>query len=119
VITGLNRDTVGALIFPRLDACRRLAGCADDLPAPQVLHHPAVRAFFQATLDKLAAQSTGSANRLERIHVLAEPPSIDRGELTDKNSINQRAVLQHRASLVEALYEGRASDPFIIEVSPR
>jgi feruloyl-CoA synthase len=119
VITGLNRDTVGALIFPRLDACRRLAGCADDLPAPQVLHHPAVRAVFQATLDKLAAQSTGSANRLERIHVLAEPPSIDRGELTDKNSINQRAVLQHRASLVEALYEGRASDPFIIEVSPR
>jgi feruloyl-CoA synthase len=115
VITGLNRDTVGALIFPRLDACRRLAGCAEDVPAPQVLHHPAVRVFFQAMLDKLAGQSTGSANRLERIHVLAEPPSIDRGELTDKNSINQRAVLQHRASLVEALYEGQTSDPFILE----
>ena len=117
VITGLNRDTVGALIFPRLDACRRLAGCGDDTPAPGVLHHPVVRAHFQAMLDRLAAQATGSANRLERIHVMAEPPSIDKGELTDKNSINQRAVLQHRASLVEALYEGRRSDPFIIEVS--
>ncbi len=87
--------------------------------APQVLHHPAVRAHFQAMLDTLAAQATGSANRLERIHVLAEPPSIDSGELTDKNSINQRAVLQHRASLVDALYEGRASDPFIIQARPR
>jgi feruloyl-CoA synthase len=115
VITGLNRDTVGALIFPRLDECRRVAGCGGAVPAPQVLHHPAVRGFFQAMLDKLAAQSTGSANRLERIHVLAEPPSIDKGELTDKGSINQRAVLQHRASLVNALYEGQASDPFIIQ----
>jgi len=119
VITGLNRDTVGALIFPRIDTCRRLAGLADDVPSPQVLHHPAVRAFFQAMLDKLAAEATGSANRLERIHVLAEPPLIDRGELTDKNSINQRAVLQHRASLVEALYEGSASDPFIIQATKR
>jgi feruloyl-CoA synthase len=115
VITGLNRDSVGALVFPRLDACRRLAGLADDVPAPQVLHHPKVRAHFQAMLDTLAAEATGSANRLERIHVLADPPSIDKGELTDKNSINQRAVLQHRASLVEALYEGPGSDPFVIE----
>jgi len=119
VITGLNRDTVGALVFPRLDACRQLAGCAADTPAPEVLHHPAVRAHFQAMLDRLAAQATGSANRLERIHVLAEPPSIDKGELTDKNSINQRAVLQRRAALVDALYEGRASDPFIIQARPR
>jgi feruloyl-CoA synthase len=115
VITGLNRDTVGALIFPRLDACRRIADCDERTPAPEVLHHPAVRAHFQSMLDTLAAQATGSANRLTRIHVLAEPPSIDKGELTDKNSINQRAVLQHRASLVEALYEGRAADPFILE----
>jgi feruloyl-CoA synthase len=46
--------------------------------------------------------------------VLAEAPSIDKGEVTDKGSINQRAVLQHRAALVEALYEGVASDPFLI-----
>jgi feruloyl-CoA synthase len=119
VITGLNRDSVGALVFPRLDACRRLAALADDVPAPQVLHHPKVRAHFQAMLDTLAAQATGSANRLARIHVLAEPPSIDRGELTDKNSINQRAVLQHRASLVDALYEGRSADPYIIQAGTR
>lgn len=114
VITGLNRDDVGVMVFPRPDACRRLAGLADDVPLPEVLHHPTVRAFFQALANKLWAEATGSANRVARMHVLAEPPSIDKGEVTDKGSINQRAVLTHRAALVEALYEGRESDPFLI-----
>ena len=114
VITGLNRDDVGALLFPRADEVRRLAGAAADAPLPEVLHRPAVRAFFQTLADRLWREATGSANRVARLHVLAEAPSIDKGEVTDKGSINQRAVLQHRASLVEALYEGRASDPFLI-----
>ena len=114
VVTGLNRDEIGLLLFPRLDECRRLAGLDATVPAPEVLHHPAVRAFFQTLADTLWRQGTGSANRPTRLHVLAEPPSIDLGEVTDKGSINQRAVLQHRAALVEALYEGRVSDPFLI-----
>jgi feruloyl-CoA synthase len=36
--------------------------------------------------------------------LLDGPLSIDRGEVTDKGSINQRAVLEHRAALVEQLY---------------
>jgi feruloyl-CoA synthase len=114
VITGLNRDEVGALLVPRPDECRRLAGLADDVPMPEVLHHPTLRAFFQRVADRLWREATGSANRVARLHVLAEPPSIDAGELTDKGSINQRAVLGHRAALVEALYEGREADPFLI-----
>jgi feruloyl-CoA synthase len=114
VITGLNRDDVGALLFPRPDEVRRLAGVPASTPLPEVLHHPTVRAFFQRVANQLWRDSTGSANRVARMHVLAEPPSIDKGEVTDKGSINQRAVLQHRASLVEALYEGSASDPFLI-----
>ena len=114
VITGLNRDEVGALIVPRADSVRKLAGVAPDAPLPEVLHRPAVRAFFQQMADRLWREATGSANRVARLHVLAEPPSIDKGEITDKGSINQRAVLTHRAALVEALYEGSASDPFLI-----
>jgi feruloyl-CoA synthase len=48
------------------------------------------------------------------MHVLADPPSIDTGEVTDKGSINQRAVLAHRAALVEALYQGPSADPHVI-----
>ncbi len=114
VITGLNRDEVGALIFPRPDECRRLAGVDASMPLPEVLHLPSVRAFFQALADRLWREATGSASRVARLHVLAEPPSIDKGEVTDKGSINQRAVLAHRDALVEALYEGREADPFLI-----
>ena len=60
-----------------------------------------MRAFFQALVDRLWAEGTGSANRVARALLLDEPPPIDRGEVTDKGSINQRAVLAHRAALVE------------------
>ncbi|MBL0085650.1 MAG: feruloyl-CoA synthase [Ideonella sp.] len=114
VITGLNRDDVGAMLFPRADEVRKLADLPAEMPLPEVLHHPTVRAFFQALADRLWLDATGSASRVARLHVLAEAPAIDAGEVTDKGSINQRAVLSHRASLVEALYEGVASDPFLI-----
>jgi feruloyl-CoA synthase len=114
VITGLNRDEVGALLFPRADECRRLADLPASTPLPEVLHDARVRTFFQTLADRLWRESSGSANRVARLHVLAEPPSIDKGEITDKGSINQRAVLAQRAALVQALYEGRTADPFVI-----
>jgi len=105
VVTGLNRDDVGILIFARLDECRRLAGVAVSTgTAADVLNAPAVRAFFQALVDRQWQAGTGSANRVARAHVLVDPPSIDQGEITDKGSINQRAVLKNRAALVDALY---------------
>jgi feruloyl-CoA synthase len=114
VVTGLNRDDVGLLVFPRLDACRALAGLPADAPAAQVLAHPAVCTFFQQLLDRLWAGGTGSANRVERLHVLLEPPSIDKGEVTDKGSINQRAVLAHRDALVQRLYAAAESDASVL-----
>ncbi len=108
VLTAPDRDDLGALIVPRLDECRALAGLPPGTPAAQVLEHPRVREFFQRLVDSLWQQGTGSANRVARALVLVEPPSLDRGEITDKGSINQRAVLQHRAGLVDALYTGAA-----------
>jgi feruloyl-CoA synthase len=104
VLAGLNRDDIGALIFPRLDDAKKRFGLAAEATAAQVLAHPEVRAFYQALVDRLWAEGTGSANRLARALLLEEPPHIDRGEVTDKGSINQRAVLSHRADLVERMY---------------
>jgi feruloyl-CoA synthase len=105
VIAGHDRDFIAALVFPRLDECRAL--CA-ELPrqagASQVLEHPAVRARFQQLLDALHREATGSASRIERALLLDMAPSIDASEITDKGSINQRAVLDRRAELVKALY---------------
>lgn len=106
VIAGINRDEIGILIFPRLDACRALAQLPASAPTLEVLAAPAVRTFFQQLVDGLWASGTGSATRVARATVLVDPPSIDRGEITDKGSINQRAVLTHRDALVEHLYAG-------------
>ncbi len=114
VITGLDRDFVGAIIFPRLDECRKL--CPDlpaSAPQTEVVTHPAVRAKFQALINKLAAQKTGSANHLVRLVIADMPPSLDVGEITDKGSINQGAVLRHRAALVEEIY-GRPTERVIV-----
>jgi feruloyl-CoA synthase len=46
-----------------------------------------------------------------------EPPSIDKGEVTDKGSINQRAVLKHRDALVNALHDGTL--PFTLQPKDR
>lgn len=109
VITGINRDEIGALIFPRLEHCAALAGLPDDAPISDVLVTPAVRAFFQRLLDRINADATGSASRIEYMLVLDTPPSVDRHEVTDKGSINQRAVLANRAALIEAMYAGEAA----------
>lgn len=105
VVTGINRDEIGLLIVPRINEARRLAGLPDTASAEEALGHAAVRDFFQALANQLWAEGSGSANRPARLLLLAEPPSIDGGEITDKGSINQRAVLSRRAALVELLHE--------------
>jgi len=107
VLTGLNMKEVGALIFPS-PACREVSGLGPNASWSEVLDSEPVRSRMQAVIDQLAREATGSANRIARALLLAEPPSIDKGEVTDKGSINQRAVLKHRDALVQALHDGSA-----------
>lgn len=105
VLAGAERDGVTVLIFPDLDACRRLA---PDLPAASAAAHllsdARVRAQFARLIEALADPQRGTSRRIARAVLLTEPASLDIGEMTDKGSINQRAVLAHRAALVEELY---------------
>ncbi|MDC8784392.1 feruloyl-CoA synthase [Roseateles koreensis] len=114
VVTGFGRDEVGLLIVPRMGEIRRLAELPDDAPTAIVLGHTAVRGFFQTLAKQLWDQGTGSASRPARLMVLAKPPSIDGGEITDKGSINQRAMLSHRAALVELLHDAPVGHPDVI-----
>jgi feruloyl-CoA synthase len=105
VLAGPDRDEIGALVFPDLVACRKLApDLAADAPAEAVLSDPRVRAHFAERLKVLAKASPGSSTRIAWALLMAEPPSLDKGEMTDKGSINQRSVLSHRAALVDELY---------------
>jgi feruloyl-CoA synthase len=115
VIAGLDRNDITALVFPDIDACRSLAaGLAADAPLTAVLGHAGVRDEFARRLETLARMSTGNSNCVCRAVLLADPPSLDVGEVTDKGSINQRAVLAHRAALVEKLYSGEPYDAAIL-----
>ena len=104
VLTGINLKEVGAMVFPT-PAVRGLSGLDAAAPMADVLNSAPVLAHFQNVLNELAKSATGSANRIARMCLLSEPPTIDRGEITDKGSINQRAVLSHRAATVEALHQ--------------
>jgi feruloyl-CoA synthase len=114
VFAGPDRDEVTALVFPDLDACRQAApGTAADCPARSLLADDRVLAAFARCLDAFCAAAQGTSNRVTRAILMHEPPSLDLGEMTDKGSINQRAVLKNRAQLVEALYAA-APPPHVI-----
>jgi feruloyl-CoA synthase len=110
VIAGADCNEIGALIFPHLDACRRLAadGTADITADARVIEE------LRARLTAFAGGSTGSSNRVCRAILLDEPPLLDAGEMTDKGSLNQRAVLTRRAGLVAELYAPEPSARVIV-----
>ena len=106
VLTGINLKEVGAMVFPT-PAVRALSGLAPDATLADVLSSELVLTHFQNLINELSKTATGSANRIARMCLLSEPPTIDKGEITDKGSINQRSVLSHRADTVAALHEER------------
>ena len=112
VLTGINLKEVGAMIFPTGEI-RALSGLPAGAALADVVAAAPVQAWLQGLVDTLAKSGTGSANRIARAVLLADPPSIDKGEITDKGSINQRAVLKHRDALVNALHADAA--PHIVK----
>ncbi|AJP59450.1 feruloyl-CoA synthase [Pandoraea vervacti] len=114
VITGINRDDIGLMIFPRVEDCRRLSGLPREAPLADVLASAPVRDVFASLLAKLNANASGSATTVARLLLLDTPPSLDRGEVTDKGSINQRAVQDHRADIVDMLHAAKAGDARVI-----
>ena len=88
VIAGHDRRELAALIIPR-------AGTPNT---------PDLRDACRQVIDKVLASGTGASTVIARAVLLTDPLSIDAGEITDKGSINQRAVLKARAALVGDLY---------------
>jgi feruloyl-CoA synthase len=103
VVTGDGHGSLGLLVF-LAPAAAQLAGAATAPGAERaaLAADPGVRAWARQWLDALAATATGSSTRVTRAMLMSTPPAL--GEVTDKGSLNQRAVLKARADLVEALY---------------
>jgi feruloyl-CoA synthase len=114
VVTGDGRDRLGLLVFLAPPAAQLAS--TPGTAAAELAADPGVRAWAQQWLDTLAAAGTGSSNRVTCALLMSEPPSPARGEVTDKGSLNQRAVLLARADLVEALYAA-APDPRVLRAA--
>jgi feruloyl-CoA synthase len=104
VIAGINRDEISALVVLDLDGCRLINPALPSGDVAAAAADPKIRDAFRERFRKFLASSTGSSTRVTRAMLFDTPLSIDRGEVTDKGSINQRAVLEHRAALIDELY---------------
>ncbi|MBR1223037.1 AMP-binding protein [Bradyrhizobium sp. U87765 SZCCT0131] len=110
VVTGHDRDDIGVLIFPKAMSMGAGHATAQD----GCLIDAAQAARIRAALAAYNRTAGGSSNRIARALVLAAPPSIDGGEITDKGYLNQRAVLEGRAALVQRLYADPPMDGVIV-----
>ncbi len=104
VVTGHDRDNIGFLIFPNINACRSLAGVDADAATRAVLDHPNVRSYIAKGLARLKAQSGGASRYATRARLMEGLPSVDAGEISDKGYINQRAVLANRPDELDKMY---------------
>jgi len=110
VVAGHGGDEVRFLVFPNIAACRTHAGLPDTADVNDVLAHGRVRAAIAEGLAKLKQQGANSSGHATRALLLAEPPSVDGGEITDKGYINQRAVLTRRAEAVARLNDDASTE---------
>ncbi|QDF40739.1 feruloyl-CoA synthase [Bradyrhizobium symbiodeficiens] len=110
VVSGHGGDEVRFLVIPNIAACRIHAGLGETADVNEVLAHDKVRSAIAQGLAKLRRQGPNSSGHATRALLLAEPPSVDGGEITDKGYINQRAVLTRRADAVARLNDDASAE---------
>lgn len=104
VLAGLDKEYIGAILFLNADACRKLANLSPEISNKEAYLNAEVETFINDWLVEFNKTSTGSSTVIKKYVIAIEPPSIDLGEITDKGSLNQRAVLKHRVNLVNELF---------------
>jgi feruloyl-CoA synthase len=115
VFVGHDRDELGMLVFLSAGASRLCPHLDRGAAYHEVAADARVHAWLHELLEQLAARAGGSSQRIARALILDQPPSLSAGEITDKGSINQRAVLQCRRAAVELLYS--PGEPRVVVLS--
>jgi feruloyl-CoA synthase len=104
VIAGLNEEYLAVLVIPDLRGCAHVLGSNQTMAHAELADSRELHALIQQRLTAHGKRNPASTRCVRRAIVLPTAPSLDRGEITDKGSINQRAVLTHRTTCVNALY---------------
>lgn len=105
VLTGLDQEFIGAILFLNADSCRKMANLGMECSYEEVYKNEHIMAYLNHWQREYNQSATGSSTYIKKYVIAIEPPSIDRGEITDKGSINQRNVLKYRPELIEEIYD--------------
>jgi feruloyl-CoA synthase len=117
VIAGHDRDDIGVLAWISPAGARRLLGL--EGPMDEIVTDDRVCDFVRERIETYNSDHPGSSTRIGRMLLLTTPPSIDANEITDKGYINQRAVLERRASEVSEMYASEPTEKVIVfEAAP-
>jgi feruloyl-CoA synthase len=105
IVAGEGRDQVGLVAWLNAAGCRQVIGDGAPSELAELARHPVIHAHLRDALARWNAANTGATMRIARILLLADAPSIDANEITDKGYINQRVALENRKAEVERLFD--------------
>jgi len=113
VITGHDRDFIGAIVFPAMDFCRKITGLGKTASIDALISHEIVVSSLNEVLFRLSQSSTGSATLIKRAVFADFTLSLDHGEITDKGSINQRRIIENHPDAIERIYSDKPDSGII------
>jgi feruloyl-CoA synthase len=114
IVAGHDRDFVAILAWLNAAGCQALIGEGAPANLLELARHPKVREYVCSAIIRHNAIQTGTSQRIERVILLSDMPSIDGGEITDKGYINQRTALERRFSDVERLFAEKPDADVIV-----
>jgi feruloyl-CoA synthase len=112
VVCGQDKPFVGILAWPSIQAAKELTGKSDP---NEIVKDPELRDVIREKFAEHNRTSGGSSTRVKRVILMAEPPSVDGHEITDKGYVNQRATMDRRQALVDKLFAAKP-DAEVIEI---
>ncbi|HMG93307.1 MAG TPA: hypothetical protein VK589_24790, partial [Chryseolinea sp.] len=115
VLTGHDNEFVGAIVLPEINYCKSSFGLSADVTLKEIAAHPQILNALADVLNRLAEKSSGSSTLIRRALIADFALSIDRGEVTDKASVNQGMVLKNHPELVKKIYDD-ALPQYMVEV---
>ncbi len=104
VIVGEGHESLGAMLVPFRPAIEKVVDGGASMDDETLFNHPQLRSAIAGRLAEYNKTATGSSMRIPQVIIMTEPLNLDRGEVTDKGSVNQRAVLRNHAEFAMTLY---------------
>lgn len=113
VITGHDKEFIGAIVFVGLDYCKNITRLGEDATLNEIIQHSAIKEKLQNVLNQMAIKNTGSSFLIKRAVFADFNLNIDKGEITDKGSVNQRMIIKNYPKLIEKLYAAEMEETII------